>query len=85
MATCLEYLRAAMSHANYEKIEGGRYFATIPEFEGLWAVGNSREDAEKELFDALDNWIDVTVKIGRERPPAIDGKDLFVAPKRLDG
>ena len=85
MATYLEYLRAAMSHADYEKTEDGKYFASIPEFEGLWAVGNSREDAEKELFEALDNWVDVTVKIGQQRPPTVDGKDLLVAPKLMEG
>jgi predicted RNase H-like HicB family nuclease len=49
MATYLEYLRAGMTHANYEEMEDGQYFASIPEFEGLWAAGNSREEAEKEL------------------------------------
>ena len=85
MATYLEYLRAGMTHANYEEMEDGQYFASIPEFEGLWAVGNSREEAEKELYDALDNWIDVTVKIGHQNPPIVDGNDLFVAPRLMEG
>ena len=85
MATYLEYLRAAMRHADYGKIEDGRYFASIPKFEGLWAAGKTRDEAEKELFDAPDNWIDVTIKIGRAQPPTVDGKDLSVAAKLLEG
>jgi predicted RNase H-like HicB family nuclease len=85
MATYLEYLRAVMTHADYEKIEDGRYFASIPQFEGLWAVGNSRDDVEKELYDALDNWIDVTIKIGHRQPPTVDGLDLYVPPKLVEG
>ena len=85
MATYLEYLRAAMTHAAYERVEDGRYFASIPNFEGLWAVGSSRDDAANELYEALDNWLDVHVKIGRQMPPEIDGVNLSIAPKLMEG
>ena len=84
MATYLKYLDAALKKATYEKMDDGRYFASIPGFDGLWAVGKTREEAEKELYAALDGWIDVHVKIGRERPPVIGNVDLFSPPKLTD-
>jgi predicted RNase H-like HicB family nuclease len=73
MATYLEYLNTAMKKADYEQMEDGRFFASIPQFDGLWAVGKTREDAARELYDALDGWLDVHIKIGQQRPPEIDG------------
>jgi predicted RNase H-like HicB family nuclease len=85
MATYLEYLNVAMSHAEYEQIEDGRYFASIPKFDGLWAIGGTLEEAAQELYGALDNWIDVQIKIGQQKPPEIDGVSLFVAPRLMEG
>ena len=85
MATYLEYLQAAMKRADYEQMADGRYFATIPKFDGLWAVGKTRDEAARELYAALDGWIDVHVKIGNERPPVIDDVDLFAPPKLAEG
>jgi predicted RNase H-like HicB family nuclease len=84
MATYLEYVQAAMNHARYEKMADGRFFASIPEFDGLYAVGNTREEAQAELRDTLDGWLDVHVKISREPPPQIDGLDLFALPKAVE-
>jgi predicted RNase H-like HicB family nuclease len=84
MATYLEYLKAAMTRANYEQMEDGRYFASIPNFDGLWAVGNTRDKAAHDLYQALDNWLDVHIKIGQQRPPEIDGVDLFAPPKLVE-
>ncbi|MGH7840118.1 MAG: type II toxin-antitoxin system HicB family antitoxin [Candidatus Binataceae bacterium] len=81
MATYLEYLKAAMKNASYEQMADGRFFGSIPEFDGLWAVGQTREEAEGELYDALDGWLDVQIKIGKQRPPQIDGVDVFALPK----
>ena len=84
MATYLEYLRAAVKNAEYEQMEDGRFFASIPDFDGLWAVGQTRDAAAAELYDALDNWLDVQIKIGQQKPPEIDGVNLLVAPKLIE-
>jgi len=81
MATYLEYMAAALKHAKFERMEDGRYFASIPDFDGLWAVGQTEAEATKELRDALDGWIDALVKIANQRPPIVDGVDLFAPPK----
>jgi predicted RNase H-like HicB family nuclease len=84
MATYLEYMSAAIRLANFEQIENGQLFATIPQFDGLWAVGKTREEATRDLWSALDGWLDVHIKIGRHRPPEINGIDLFAAPKAIE-
>jgi predicted RNase H-like HicB family nuclease len=81
MATYLEYLDAAMKNAHYEYMEDGRYFASIPDFEGLWALGQTKDEAAHDLYRALDDWLDVHIKIGHQRPPEISGVDLFAPPK----
>ncbi len=81
MATYLEYLNAAMKKAEYERMDDGRYFASIPNFDGLWAIGSTIDEASRELYAALDVWLDVRIKIGKQRPPLVDGFDLFAAPK----
>lgn len=63
MAISLEYLNAAMEKAEYEQMEDGRIFATIPRFDGLWAVGRTQEEADKELFSALKGWLHVHTKL----------------------
>jgi len=76
MATYLQYLEAAMDHAEYQKMEDGGWFASIPRFAGLWATGRSIEATRKDLYEALDGWIEVTVKTGN-RVPAVDGVSLY--------
>jgi predicted RNase H-like HicB family nuclease len=77
MATNLEYLRAAMGRAQYEQMEDGEWYAHIPEFEGLWATGPTREAAEKELYSALDGWLHVDAHIAQRKPPLL-GRIRFI-------
>lgn len=84
MATYLEYIKTAMNHAEYEWIEdGGVYFAHIPGLAGLWALGETKEDTEKDLYGALDSWLDVHIKIGHHQPPEIDGINLTEPPRKI--
>ena len=50
-----------MKSAEYEKMEEGGWFAFIPGLDGLWATGPTIELARKELQEALDGWIEVTI------------------------
>ena len=84
MATYLEYMKAAMKNAQYERMEDGRFFATIPKFDGLWAVGKTREGATGKLYKAIDGWLDVHIKIGKQHPPKIDGLDPLAPPKLIE-
>jgi|HubBroStandDraft_1064217.scaffolds.fasta_scaffold136907_1 predicted RNase H-like HicB family nuclease len=76
MATFLHFLDAAMDHATYEKTEEGEWFASIPGFAGLWATGPTVETTRKDLLEALDGWIEVTIKTGNHVPD-IGGVSLY--------
>ena len=84
MATYLEYLNAAMKKARFERMENGDYFGSIDGFHGLWANGHTREDAARDLYSALDGWIDVHLRIGRQSIPAIEGIDLNSLPRLVE-
>ncbi len=72
-----EYMDKAMQHAQYELIEDGTYFGTIPGFEGLWANGKTEQDCQKELREALEGWI--LLGIAHHTPlPIVDGVKLEV-------
>jgi predicted RNase H-like HicB family nuclease len=76
MATYLHFLEAAMNNAHYEKMEDGNWFASIPGFSGLWATGPTVEATRKDLYEALDGWIEVMAKTGN-RVPAVNGVSLY--------
>jgi predicted RNase H-like HicB family nuclease len=76
MATYLHFLEAAMNNAQYEKTEDGDWFASIPGLAGLWATGPTIEATRKDLYEALDGWIEVTTKTGN-RVPTVDGVSLY--------
>lgn len=59
-----EYIAKAVESAEYEKMENGRYFATIPSFQGLWAEGETVEVARRELIETLEDWILITFRRG---------------------
>jgi len=50
----------------------------------LWTIGKTQDEAHDELYDALDNWLDVHIKVGKARPPVIDGLDLLDPPPHSD-
>jgi len=81
MTIRLEYMNAAMAKAKYEQMEDGRFFATIPKFDGLWAVGRTQDEAAQELYGALEGWLQVHTKINKAPLPEIDGVTLVSIPK----
>ena len=84
MATYFQYMRAAMHRAQYERMEDGEWFASIPGFDGLWATGSSIEEARERLIETLDGWIPVHAWVGKNKLPDIDGVSLYDLPKRVE-
>jgi len=72
-----DYIRAAMRHAQYEMLEDGTFFGTIPGLAGLWANAASLEECRDELQGTLEDWILVGVRRGHILP-MIDGINLNV-------
>ena len=52
-----DYMDKAMQHAQFEPIEDGTVFGTIPGFEGLWANAPTEVACQKELREVLEGWL----------------------------
>ena len=75
----IQYIQAAMRHAELEQTEDGRWFAKIPLCPGLWACGDSRQKSYQELESTLEDWILIKVRQG-DTMPVIDGVDINPQP-----
>ena len=70
-----DYIREAMRLAHYELMENGRFFATVPPLEGLWAEEVTLEKCREELHSTLEDWLLLGLQLGHEIP-VIAGIDL---------
>jgi predicted RNase H-like HicB family nuclease len=70
-----EYIQAALRRAQYELMENGGYFGSIPECEGAWGEGATLEACREDLRGALESWIIGGLRHGDILPP-LDGIDL---------
>ena len=75
----IAYIQKAMLHAEFEQMEDGRFFGTIPACQGLWADGDTVEQCRAELQSALEDWILLKVGLG-DTMPVIDGVDINAQP-----
>ena len=73
------YVTLALAHARVEA-EGGEWFAEIPGFVGVWAVGTNPEMALKELGGVLREWLQLKLEAGDQDIPEVDRAKL--APAR---
>ncbi len=76
-----EYIENAMKLGQIEKTEDGRYFSTIPGFDGLWADGNTKKQCLAELRLSFEEWL-VTALRDDEELPEISGTILNFGGKR---
>ena len=73
-----DYIRAAMHHATYEKLDDNTFYGEIPGLDGLYANGPTLEACRDELESALEDWI--LFGLTNDFPvPAVDGIDLTAA------
>ena len=63
-----DYIAKAVEKAEYEKMENGRFFATIRGFKGLWAEGRTIEKARRELISTLEDWVLISIRRGYPVP-----------------
>jgi predicted RNase H-like HicB family nuclease len=74
-----EYIEAAMRHAQYETMEDGRIFGTVPPCPGAWADGDTVEACRAELKEVVESWIIIGLRHGHCFE-VIDGLDLNPQP-----
>ena len=72
-----EYLRAALAHTKVEELETGGFFVSLDGFPGVWADGETIDEARAELKEVLEEWIILSLR--RSDPLPVLGKhDLNV-------
>ena len=74
-----EYIAAAVETAQFELMENGRYFATIPACKGVWIDGATMEECRAQLPDVLESWLLLGLQFGHKLP-VIAGIDLNQQP-----
>jgi predicted RNase H-like HicB family nuclease len=63
------YIDTAMELAVYEIIEDdGSYWGEIPGFQGVWARHDTLAGCQRELREALSDWIALRLRMGLEIP-----------------
>ena len=64
-----QYIDTAMELAAYEIIEDdGSYWGEIPGFQGVWAKHDSLAGCQRELREALSDWLALRLRLGLEIP-----------------
>lgn len=76
-----EYVRQALEHAVYDKLEDGTFAAGIPDCPGVVAFAPTLRACERELRSTLEDWILLGLKL-RHRLPVINDIDLNGEPTR---
>lgn len=76
-----EYVEKGMLLAQVEKMEDGRYFASIPIFKGLWADGDTQDECRSELRSCLEEWLVIALREDDELPE-LAGVSLNFGGKR---
>ncbi len=71
------YIHAAMRHAAYKMYEDGSFFATIPDFRGVWAHAKNVEECREELREVLEDWLLLSIA-DHDVLPVVDGIDLNI-------
>ena len=64
-----EYIQAAMNEATYEIIDDAwPYYGEIKRLKGLWASGRTLEECRRNLAEALEGWLIVSLQLGNKIP-----------------
>lgn len=64
-----QFLDVAMEIARYEIIEDDAcYWGEIPGFQGVWAKQETLAGCQRELREALSDWIALRLRLGLEIP-----------------
>ena len=83
MGILTEYFQAAMSEAQFELMENGRYFGTIPSARGCWADGATVEETREELASAFESWVLFGLQFGHPMP-VIGSVDINLSNELVD-
>jgi len=77
------YIDAALREAQYEVMEDGRFFGSIPSCQGCWGEGATLEATRADLLDAVESWMMHRLRRGMALP-VLAGVDLNGAEGERD-
>lgn len=77
-----DYIQQVMRRAHFEIMENGRFYGSIPGFQGVWSEGASLEECRDELGEAIDGWLIVKLRCGDD-VPIVNGIDINRAGKEV--
>lgn len=77
-----QYVRLALSHAEFSQNEDGSWTAEMPVLPGCITWGATRSEAVEMAKDAAEAWVLTALRFGDEVPP-IDGNSLQYAVDEL--
>ncbi|MBI5473360.1 MAG: type II toxin-antitoxin system HicB family antitoxin [Ignavibacteriae bacterium] len=69
------FIQAALRRAKYEILENNRYYAEIPELQGVWVEAETLEACRSELIEVIEGWLLLKLRDG-DVLPILDGIDL---------
>jgi predicted RNase H-like HicB family nuclease len=70
-----EYIEAALKLAEYERLEDGTVFGSIPGLDGVWSNADTLGEAEVELAEVLEEWI--YLRLSQQLPiPTVGGIEI---------
>jgi len=78
-----QYVRLALSHAQFSQNEDGSWTVELPVLPGCITWGATRSEAVEMAKDAAEAWILTALRFGDEIPP-IDGNTLLYAVDELE-
>ena len=81
MSVLRDYVDRAMGRSCYERLEDGRYAASIPGLPGVWADGGTKEECQQTLREVLEEWLVAALRDDEELPE-FDGVTLNFAGRR---
>lgn len=72
------YARIAAWRAETERLDDGSWYAEVPNFPGVWAQGDSEEEAVRELETVVRDWAILKIQDKDRDLPVIGLIDLNV-------
>jgi len=56
------YIHQVMRRAHFELMENGRFYGSIPGFQGVWSEGATLEECRDDLVETLEGWLIVKLR-----------------------
>ena len=70
------YVRAAIKRAQCDWLaESQEYFCAVPELQGAWSTGKSKDEARSELSEVIGDWVQLGLRL-HHYIPIVEGIDL---------